>query len=59
MKPIEQKSYKETTVTFVGDCTMLQTNNDVEFTDDIRQALSLAAYLEYQHNVDELVNKFI
>lgn len=58
MKRLEKKSYKETTVLFLSNGTLLQTNNDIEFDENIRAGLEAAVYCAHCHYVNKLVEKF-
>ena len=56
MKCIEQKTYKETTIMFIGNGTMLQSNNDVEITEDIRLALDIIIKKAHDNMIDRIVD---
>ena len=56
MKRIEQKSYKETTIMFIGNGTILQSNNDVEITEDIRLALDIIIKKSHDNMIDRIVD---
>lgn len=58
MKRLEKKSYKETTVLFLGNGALLQTNNDIEFNESIRAGLHAAIICEHYHHIDKLLEKF-
>lgn len=58
MELLEQKRYKETTILFLGNGTLLQTNNDIEFDENIRAGLEAAVYCAHCHYVDKLAEKF-
>ena len=51
--------YKETTVYLLSNGCMVQTNDDIEITEDIR--LALATIIKKAHNdrVDRLVNGYL
>ena len=59
MKRIEQKSYKETTIMFIGNGSMLQSNNDIEITEDIRLALATIIKKAHDDRIDRLVNGYL
>ena len=56
MKCIEQKTYKETTIMFIGNGTMLQSNNDIEITEDIRLALATIIKKAHDDRIDRIVD---
>ena len=56
MKCIEQKTYKETTIMFIGNGTILQSNNDVEITEDIRLALDIIIKKSHDNMIDRIVD---
>lgn len=58
MELLEQKSYKETTLLFLAGGTILQTNNDIEFDENIRAGLEAAIYCAHCHYIDELTENF-
>ena len=59
MKCIEQKTYKETTIIFIGNGTMLQSNNDIEITEDIRLALATIIKKAHDDRIDCIVNGYL
>ena len=56
MKFIEQKTYKETTIMFIGNGTILQSNNNIEITEDIRLALATIIKKAHDDRIDRLVD---
>ena len=56
MKCIEQKNYKETTIMFIGNGTILQSNNNIEITEDIRLALATIIKKAHDDRIDRLVD---
>lgn len=58
MKQLEHKTYKETTIVFIGNGTMLQTNNDIPFTEEIKQGIAAALYLEHCRKVDNICKSY-
>lgn len=58
MELIEQKGYKETSLLFLRGGTMLQSNNDVEWTEDIRKGIAVALEAERRRHVNRLCDNF-
>lgn len=59
MKRLEQKKCKETTILFLGNGILLQTNDDIEFDENIRAGLDAAIYCAHCHYIDKLAEKFL
>ena len=59
MKCIEQKTYKETTLYLLSNGCMVQTNDDIEITEDIRLALATIVKKAHNDRVDRLVNGYL
>ena len=51
--------YKETTVYLLSNGCMVQTNNDIEITEDIRLALATIIKKAHDDRIDRLVNGYL
>ena len=56
MKFIEQKTYKETTLYLLSNGCMVQTNDDIEITEDIRLAIATIIKKAHDDRIDRLVD---
>ena len=54
--PKNKEGYKETTIMFIGNGTILQSNNDVEITEDIRLALDIIIKKSHDNMIDRIVD---
>ena len=54
--PKNSDGYKETTIMFIGNGTMLQSNNDIEITEDIRLALDIIIKKSHDNMIDRIVD---
>ena len=57
--PKNKESYKETTVYLLSNGCMVQTNDDIEITEDIRLALATIVKKAHNDRVDRLVNGYL
>lgn len=51
--------YKETTLYLLSNGCMVQTNNDIEITEDIRLALATIIKKAHDDRIDRLVNGYL
>lgn len=54
--PKNKESYKETTLYLLSNGCMVQTNNDVEITEDIRLALDIIIKKSNDNMIDRIVD---
>ena len=54
-----KEGYKETTVYLLSNGCMVQTNDDIEITEDIRLALATIVKKAHNDRVDRLVNGYL
>ena len=54
--PKNKESYKETTLYLLSNGTILQTNDDIEITEDIRLALATIIKKAHDDRIDRLVD---
>ena len=54
--PKNKESYKETTLYLLSNGCMVQTNDDIEITEDIRLALATIIKKAHDNRIDRLVD---
>ena len=54
--PKNKESYKETTLYLLSNGSMLQSNNDIEITEEIRLALATIIKKAHDNKIDRLVD---
>lgn len=54
-----KEGYKETTVYLLSNGCMVQTNDDIEITEDIRLALATIVKKAHDDRIDRLVNGYL
>ena len=54
-----KEGYKETTVYLLSNGCMVQTNDDIEITEDIRLALATIIKKAHDDRIDRLVNGYL
>ena len=54
-----KEGYKETTLYLLSNGCMVQTNDDIEITEDIRLALATIIKKAHDDRVDRLVNGYL
>ena len=54
--PKNKEGYKETTLYLLSNGTILQSNNDVEITEDIRLALDIIIKKSHDYMIDRIVD---
>ena len=54
-----KEGYKETTLYLLSNGCMVQTNDDIEITEDIRLALATIVKKAHNDRVDRLVNGYL
>ena len=57
--PKNSDGYKETTLYLLSNGCMVQTNDDIEITEDIRLALATIVKKAHNDRVDRLVNGYL
>ena len=57
--PKNPDGYKETTVYLLSNGCMVQTNDDIEITEDIRLALATIIKKAHDDRIDRLVNGYL
>ena len=57
--PKNKYGYKETTLYLLSNGCMVQTNNDIEITEDIRLALATIVKKAHDDRIDRLVNGYL
>ena len=57
--PKNSDGYKETTVYLLSNGCMVQTNEDIEITEDIRLALDTIIKKAHDDRIDRLVNGYL
>ena len=57
--PKNSDGYKETTVYLLSNGCMVQTNEDIEITEDIRLALATIIKKAHDDRIDRLVNGYL
>ena len=57
--PKNSDGYKETTVYLLSNGCMVQTNDDIEITEDIRLALATIVKKAHDDRIDRLVNGYL
>ena len=57
--PKNSDGYKETTLYLLSNGCMVQTNEDIEITEDIRLALATIIKKAHDDRVDRLVNGYL
>ena len=56
--PKNKEGYKETTLYLLSNGCMVQTNDDIEITEDIRLALAAIVKKAHDDRIDHLCEKF-
>ena len=54
-----KEGYKETTVYLLSNGCMVQTNDDIEITEDIRLALATIVKKAHDDRIDRVVNGYL
>ena len=54
-----KEGYKETTVYLLSNGCMVQTNDDIEITEDIRLAIATIIKKAHDDRIDRLVNGYL
>lgn len=54
-----KEGYKETTLYLLSNGCMVQTNDDIEITEDIRLALATIVKKAHDDRIDRLVNGYL
>ena len=57
--PKNKEGYKETTLYLLSNGCMVQTNNDIEITEDIRLAIATIVKKAHDNRIDRLVNGYL
>ena len=57
--PKNKEGYKETTLYLLSNGCMVQTNDDIEITEDIRLALATIIKKAHDDRIDKLVNGYL
>ena len=57
--PKNSDGYKETTLYLLSNGCMVQTNDDIEITEDIRLALATIIKKAHDDRIDRLVNGYL
>ena len=57
--PKNKEGYKETTLYLLSNGCMVQTNDDIEITEDIRLALATIIKKAHDDRIDRLVNGYL
>ena len=57
--PKNKEGYKETTLYLLNNGCMVQTNDDIEITEDIRLAIATIIKKAHDDRIDRLVNGYL
>lgn len=57
--PKNKESYKETTLYLLSNGCMVQTNDDIEITEDIRLALATIIKKAHDDRIDSIVDGYL